>query len=168
MEIKFGAETEGMAIHSLPHLGIQLIYIQLPKVDNIDEAKKCMLTGAWYNCLLRGSARACQIQRWVLAANHWTENGVPVGGIRERIEGAEGACNPIRTTVPTNQSSQGLNHYPKSPHGQTHGSSCTCSRGWPCWAPMGGEALGPAKAGPPLPPVQGNVRGDGWGGGTLS
>jgi len=44
--------------------------------------------------------------------------GVPVGGVRERIEGAEGVCNPIRTTIPTNQSSQGLNHYPKTTHGR--------------------------------------------------
>jgi len=58
MEIKFGAETEGMAIQSLLHLGIQPIYIHPPKLDSIYEAKKYMLTGAWYSCLLRGSARA--------------------------------------------------------------------------------------------------------------
>jgi hypothetical protein len=38
------------------------------------------------------------------------------------------------------QSSQGLNHQPKSTHGGTHGSSRICSRGWPYWASMGGEA----------------------------
>jgi len=48
----------------------------------------------------------------MLASNHWTERGLRVG-IRERIEGAEGACNPIRTTIPTNQSFQGLNHSPR-------------------------------------------------------
>jgi len=53
------------------------------------------------------------------AANHWTKNRTPVGGIRERSEGAEGACYPIRTTMPTNQSFQGLNHYPKTIHGLT-------------------------------------------------
>jgi len=42
-ETKFGAETEGIAIQSLPHLDIQTINIQPPKLDNIDEAKKCML-----------------------------------------------------------------------------------------------------------------------------
>ena len=31
-------------------------------------------------------------------------------------------------------------------HGGTHGSSCICSRGWPCWTSMGGEALHPVKA----------------------
>uniref|UniRef100_UPI002EDB6E74 hypothetical protein n=1 Tax=Streptococcus anginosus TaxID=1328 RepID=UPI002EDB6E74 len=40
MVTKFGTETEGMAIQSLPHLGIQPIYIQPPKLDNSDEAKK--------------------------------------------------------------------------------------------------------------------------------
>jgi len=79
-----------------------------------------------------------------------TENGVPDGGIRERIEGAEGACNPIRTTMPTTQSSQGLNHYLKTIHGLIHASSCICRRGWPCWAPMEGEAFIPIKVGPPV------------------
>jgi len=46
METKFGAETEGTAIQSLPHLGTQPIYIQPPKLDNTNEAKKCMMTGA--------------------------------------------------------------------------------------------------------------------------
>jgi len=46
METEFGTETEGMAIQGLPHLGIQPINIQPPKLDNIDEANKCMLTGA--------------------------------------------------------------------------------------------------------------------------
>lgn len=36
---------------------------------------------------------------WMLTANHWTENGVPSGEVRERTEGAEGICNPIRRTT---------------------------------------------------------------------
>ena len=28
-----------------------------------------------------------------------------------------------------------------------HSFRCICSRGWPCWTPIGEEALGPAKAG---------------------
>jgi hypothetical protein len=44
------------------------------------------------------------------------------------------------------QSYQGLNHQPRSTHGGTCGSSRLCSRGWPCWASMGEEALGPVKA----------------------
>jgi hypothetical protein len=55
--------------------------------------------------------------------------------LRGRTERAEEDCNPIgRTTVTVNwtpQSSQGLNHQPKSKHGGTHGSSCICCRGWP-------------------------------------
>jgi hypothetical protein len=78
--------------------------------------------------------------------------GVPSGGIKERTKGAEGVCNPIgRTTIPTNktpnsQSSQGLNHQPRSTHAGTHGSSCIYSKGWPCQASMAGEVLGPVKA----------------------
>ena len=85
----------------------------------------------------------------MLPANHWTEHRVPSGEVGERTEGAEGVCNHIeRTTMSTNQihqSSQGLNHQPKSTHGGTHGSSCICSKGWPCLASMGGEGLGPVK-----------------------
>jgi len=48
--------------------------------------------------------------------------GEPNGRVRERIKGAERVCKLIRTTIPTNQSSQGLNHHPKSTHGLIHGS----------------------------------------------
>jgi hypothetical protein len=77
------------------------------------------------------------------------------GGVRKRTEGSEGVCNPIqRTTVPTNKtyppppppSSHGLNRQAKSTHGMTHGFSHISSRGWPCQASVGGEALGPVKA----------------------
>jgi len=34
-----------------------------PKLDKMDEAKKCMQTGAGYRSLLRAIARVCQIQR---------------------------------------------------------------------------------------------------------
>ena len=124
-------------------------YIQTPNPDTISDAKKCLLTGAWYSCLLRESSRAWQIQRWMLSANHWTEHGDSNGGIREKTERAEGVCNPIRrTTIWTNQypqSSQGLNHQPKSIQEGTHGSSCECNRGCPYLASMEGEALGPVK-----------------------
>ena len=83
------------------------------------------------------------------AVNHLTKNGDPNGGVRGRTEGAEGIHNPIgRKTSPNQnpQSSQGLNHKPKSIHGGTHGSSYICSRGWSYLASMGGEALGPVEA----------------------
>jgi hypothetical protein len=82
--------------------------------------------------------------------NYWTEHGSLNGEIRKRTEGAEGVCNPIGgTIISTNekpQSSQGLNHEPKSTHGGTHGSSRICNKGWVCLASVEGEALGPVKA----------------------
>jgi hypothetical protein len=121
-------------------------HIQLPKPDTIVDANKCLLTGAWYSYLLRGSVSAWQIQKWVLTAIHWTEHRVPNGGGRERIEGAEGVCSPIGgTTIWTNQypkSSQGLNHQQKSTHRGTQESICICSRGWPCGISMRGETIG--------------------------
>jgi hypothetical protein len=82
-------------------------HIQLPNPDTIVDAKKCMLKGAWYGCLLRGPARTLQIQRRMLAANNWTEHGVPTRDVREETEGVEGVCSPIgRTTILTNENPQ--------------------------------------------------------------
>ena len=79
-------------------------HIQLSNPDTTVDAKKCMLKGAWYCLLLRGPARALQIQRQMLIAILWTGCGVPNRGVRERTEGVEGFCNSIgRTTVSTNQ-----------------------------------------------------------------
>jgi hypothetical protein len=145
MEIKCRAEIKGKATQRLSHLGIYPIHSH-QNPDTTVDAKKCMLTGVRYSCLLRGPSRALQIQRQMLAANHWTEHGVPNRGVREGAEGVEGVCNPIgRTTTSTKQTpqnSQELNHQQRS----THGSSCICSRGWPCHASMEGEILGPMKA----------------------
>jgi hypothetical protein len=46
----------------------------------------------------------------------------------------------------TPQSSQGLNHQPKSTHGGTHDSCHVCSRGGTSWSSMEGEDIGPVKA----------------------
>jgi len=75
-------------------------HIQTLNPDNISDIKN-----AWYSCLLRDSARVWQkIQREMFKANHWTENGVPNGGVRERTDVAEVVCNSIgRTTMSTNQ-----------------------------------------------------------------
>ena len=82
----------------------------------------------------------------MLAANHWTKHGFPNGRVRERTEGTEGVCSPIgRTTISTNQSSQGLNNQPKSTHVGTHGSSCKSSKGWPYPASIREEVLGTVK-----------------------
>jgi hypothetical protein len=86
----------------------------------------------------------------MLAAIHWIEQRVHNEGSRERTQGADGVYSSIGgTTICTNkypQSSEGLNHQPKSAHGGTHGSSCLCIRGWLSRSSMGGEALGPVKA----------------------
>jgi hypothetical protein len=130
----------------IPRLGI--LWMVIPS-DTIVDANYCLLTRAWYGCLLRGFISAWHIQRWMFSANHWTEQKVPSGVARERTEGAKGACSPIgETPIWTkqySQSSQGLNHQPKNTHGGTHGSSYICRREWPCWTSMGGEALGPEK-----------------------
>jgi len=60
--------TEGITIQNLHHMCP--MYIQSPKLDEIDEAKKGMLTGTKYSCLLKNTAKACQIQRRMLEANH--------------------------------------------------------------------------------------------------
>jgi len=92
----------------------------------------------------------------------------PIRGVRERIEGIEGVSDPIRT-IPTNQSSPVLNHHSKSTHGQNHGSSCICSRGLSCWAPMGEVLVPDLDELPRVRECQGrNVERGGWmGGGTL-
>jgi len=70
----------------------------------IADAKKCLLAGARYGCLLRGFARALLIQMRTVTANHCTEPGDPSGGVREKNEVAERVCNPIgRTIISTNQ-----------------------------------------------------------------
>jgi hypothetical protein len=56
------------------------------------------------SCLLRGSASAWQIQKWMLTAIHWTQHRVYNEGSRERTQGAEGVCSSIGgTTIWTNQ-----------------------------------------------------------------
>jgi len=125
MEAKFRAETK-RPFRACPTCGPFIC--TATKLDKIDKAKKCMLKGIGSRSLLRDTFRACQIQRWMLAVNHWTENRTPLGGIRGRIERAEGACISIWTTMPTNQSSQGLNHYQKTIHELTLGYNCICSR----------------------------------------
>jgi hypothetical protein len=66
--------------------------------------------------------------------------------IEKGLKEAEGNGNPIERTISTNwmpQSSQGLNHQPKSTH---EGSRYICSRGLTYLASIGGEAFDPMKA----------------------
>jgi hypothetical protein len=115
-------------------------HIKLPNPDTVVDIK-FLLTGAWYSCLLRGSVSISQIE-----VDAWTNHGVPNGGAKESAKGAEGVYSSIGGTNQYSQSSQGLNHQPKSTHGRTHGSSRICSTEWPCRTSMGEEALGPVKA----------------------
>jgi hypothetical protein len=77
----------------------------------------------------------------------WTQDHN--GGVRWRSEEDERVCNPIgRTTMSNNQipqNSKWLNYQPKSTHGGTSSSTCSCSRGWPYLALIGGEDPGPVE-----------------------
>ena len=94
METKCGAETEGRHPETAPPG--DLYHLLTPNPDNIADAKKCLLTRAWYNCPLRGSARARPIQMQKHAVNHQTEPRDPNGKARGRTEGTEGGCKPHR------------------------------------------------------------------------
>jgi hypothetical protein len=85
--------------------GLLRALTQSPHADISVDAKKCMLAGAWYSCLLRASARAWHINtEMMLTANHWTDHEVPNGGVRERTEGTEVVYNPLGgTTISTKQ-----------------------------------------------------------------
>ena len=124
-------------------------YKQPPNPDTIADTNKSLLTGAWYSCLLSGSASAWQIQKWMLTVIHWTKYKVPKEGARESTQGAEGDWSPTGgTSIWTHkypQNSLELYHQKKKTRGVTCGSSYICSRGWPWWSSMGGEALGPVK-----------------------
>ena len=114
----------------------------------IADTKKSLLTGTWHGCPLRGFTKARPIEIQMFTTNHWTKHRDPNEGIRRRTEGAEGICNPIgRTTISTNQTLHppelpGTKQPIKEYTWRNPGSCSICSRGWPCQASMGGEALG--------------------------
>jgi hypothetical protein len=77
---------------------------QPPNPDTISDANKILLRGAWYSCLLWGSASAWQVQKWMLTAINWTDHRVPNEGARESTQGAKGVCSLIwGTAIWTNQ-----------------------------------------------------------------
>jgi len=79
-------------------------HLLTPKPDIIADTKKCLLTGAWYSCPLRGSARDGPIQMWIYTAKQWTEYKDPIGEVRARTVGTEGVYNFIgRPKISTNQ-----------------------------------------------------------------
>ena len=94
----------------------------------------------------------------MLTVIYWMEHRAPNEGAGESNQGAKRGLQPYKK-----------NNYELTSAPQSCVSSCICSRGWPNWPSMGGEALGLAKI---YAPVQGNARawkqewacwGAGWG-----
>jgi hypothetical protein len=127
-------------VSSLRRVFVYCVAVTSPRTESTVFNKHCIHE-------IQRSTRDGQIQRQMLTANHWTEHGIPDGGVGEGTEGAEGSCRPMReataSTSQKPQSSRGLDHQLKNIHGGTHGSSCICGRGWPFWTLVGGVALGP-------------------------
>ena len=97
--------------------------------------------------LHRRPARALQIQRQILAANHWTEHRVHNVGVGRYIGGTGCGClqphgKNNNVGQPDAPGSQGLSHQLRG----THGSSQKSGREMPCQASVGGDVLGPVKA----------------------
>jgi hypothetical protein len=96
-ETKFGAETEGTTIQSLPHLRIhpinnhQILTLGRCQQEPADSSLIC--------CLLLGSASAWQIQKWMLTVRYWMDHRAPNGRARESTQGAKGICNHIGGTT---------------------------------------------------------------------
>ena len=69
-------------------------HIQLPNPDIIVDAKKYILKGTWYGCLLRGPARALQTQRRMLAANIGLSMGSPMEELEKGLNELKGFATP--------------------------------------------------------------------------
>ena len=121
---------------------------QPSNTDTIAYASKVLLTWLWYSCLMWGYTSAWQIQKWMPTLIYWMEHRAPNGGARESTQGTEGVRNPIGGTVIW------TNQYPWA-----RVSSCICSRRWPNWPSLGGEALGLARL---YAPVQVNAKDRKW------
>jgi hypothetical protein len=94
-------------IQRLPHLGIHPIY------NHQTQTLLWMSTSAYWQepdiAVTREAPPVPEIQRWILAAYHWTKHRVLNEGARESTQEAEGASNPIGgITIWTNQ-------YPRVP-----------------------------------------------------
>jgi hypothetical protein len=80
--------------------------MQSPNSDFIADAKKCLLTGAWYAYPLRGSARAWPIQMRMLTANHLTEHRNTMEKLGKELKGLKRFATPYKeqqyqTTTPS-------------------------------------------------------------------
>jgi hypothetical protein len=140
------AETERKAIQRLSYLGTHPINRHQTKTLLWMPRSVCWQepdTAVSWEVLTEPDIYRGRCSQPILKWSH-----VPNGEVRERTKGLKGVCNPIqRTTMSTNQISQGLNHQPRRGHMEgTDGSNHVCSRGWPWMASMGREALGPMMA----------------------
>jgi len=91
----------------------------------MDDAKKCRLTGTRCRSLLRDTA-IIQNTEYIGECQQQTTElrmGPLLKESEKGLEELEGARDPICTTMPTNQSFQGLSHYPKTIYGLTLGSN---------------------------------------------
>ena len=65
---------------------------QPPNPDTIAYARKILLKGPYYSCLVGGYASAWQIQKWMLTVMYKMEHRAPNGEARESTQGAEGSA----------------------------------------------------------------------------
>jgi hypothetical protein len=76
--------------------------------------------------------------------------GTPLEELGEGLNKLKGiVSNPTVRAISINgptQSSQRLNHQPKSIHGGIHGSRYICNGGWPYITSMGRKVFGPVEA----------------------
>jgi hypothetical protein len=97
--------------------------------DTIVYARKILLKGPCYSCLLLGYAGAWQIQKWMLTVSYWMEHRAPNGEARESTQELKGSA-----TLYVKQQYE-LSSTPRTPV-----SSCICSRRWPSRPSLGREA----------------------------
>jgi hypothetical protein len=75
-------------------------HLQTPNPDTIADAKKHLLTGAWYSCPPERLCQSWEQYRCECSqSNHQIEHRDHNGGVRGRTKGAEGVCNPIGGTT---------------------------------------------------------------------
>jgi hypothetical protein len=145
METKCGAETEGMTIQRMPHLGIPPIY------NHQTQTLLWMPRSAWWEepdiAVSREALPESDKYRGGFSQpNFGLSTGSPMEELDKGLKELKGFAVPWEEKqyqpTRTPKRSQGLNHQPRS----THGSSCMCCRGLHCWPLVGGHAFGPGKA----------------------
>jgi hypothetical protein len=72
---------------------------QPPSPNTMAYARKILLKGPCYSCLIRGYASAWQIQKWMLTVIYKMEHRAANGEARESTQEAERVCNAIGGTT---------------------------------------------------------------------